>query len=185
MHWSLDKRLADQCSFKALLRCPCTRDDLVQSKKLGLRLKDIQISCCHCKDFESLPIPGSQKLAMYTLAKRPCTCGSGVFHCNVPSHLDALDGMIATYEKLEAPVKARQHATLLIITSPRAPEGYLRLAKALRLCDIEQSPETIARCRWIYRQAIQSVQAHGNKDHHKLKVCRPPCIVLLRFTLRS
>lgn len=164
-------------SFKALLRCPCTRDVLVQSKKLGLSLKEIQISRCHCKDFESLPIPGSHKLAMYTLAKRPCTCGSDVFHCNVPGHLDALEGVIATYEKLQVPVKARQHATLLIITSPRAPEGYLRLAKALRLCDIEQSPETMARCRWIYRQAIHSVQTHGNKDHQKLKVCQSYCIV--------
>lgn len=161
-------------SHKALLRCPCTRDVLVQSKKMGLSLRDIQISRCHCKDFESLPTVNSPKLAMYTLAKRACTCGSDVFHCNAPSHLNALDGIIATYEKLEASVRARQYATLLIITSPRSPEGYLRLAKALRLRDTEQSPETIARCRWIYRQAIQSVQAHGNQDHTKLKkVCWP------------
>lgn len=160
-------------SLKALLRCPCTRDVMVQSKKLGLSLKEIQISRCHCKDFESLSTSNSPKLAMYTLAKRACTCGSDVFHCNVPCHLNALDGVIATYEKLEAPVKARQYATLLIITSPRAPEGYLRLAKALRLCDTEQSPETITRCRWIYRQATQSVQTHGDKDHPKLKVCWP------------
>ncbi|KAJ0120076.1 hypothetical protein J7T55_000929 [Diaporthe amygdali] len=78
--------------------------------------------------------------------------------------------MIATYEKLDSPVKAREHASLLIIISPRAPEGYLRLAKALRLCDTAQSPDTTARCRWIYRQAIESVQAYGNKDHDKLKV---------------
>lgn len=141
---------------------------------MGLSLKEIQISRCHCKDFESLPTVNSPKLAMYTLAKRSCTCGSDVFHCNAPSHLNALDGIIATYEKLEAPVKARQYATLLIITSPRSPEGYLRLAKALRLRDTAQSPETITRCRWIYRQAIQSVQAHGNQDHTKLKkVCWP------------
>lgn len=170
MHRSRDKRLADH-SFKALLRCPCTRDVLVQSKKMGLSLKEIQISRCHCKDFESLPPLGSPRLAMYTLAKSACTCGSDVFHCNVASHLNALDGMIATYEKLEAPVKARQHATLLVITSPRVPEGYLRLAKALRMCDTEQSSETITRCRWIYRQAMQSVQTYGNKDHPKLKVC--------------
>lgn len=145
----------------------------MQSKKMGLSLKEIQISRCHCKDFESLPTLNSPKLAMYRLAKRACTCGSDVFHCNVPSHLNALDGIIATYEKLEAPVKARQYAILLIITSPRFPEGYLRLAKALRLCDAEQSPETMARCRWIYRQATQSVQTHGDKDHPKLKVCWP------------
>jgi hypothetical protein len=157
-------------SIKALLRCPCTRDVLVQSKKMGLSLKQIQISHCHCKVFGSLSTSHSPKLAMYTLAKRTCTCGSGVFHCNVPSHLNALDGIIATYEKLGAPAKARQYATLFIITSPRAPEGYLRLAKALRLCDTEHSPETIARCRWIYRQAIQSVRTYGNKDHPKLKV---------------
>lgn len=164
-------------SLKALLRCPCTRDVLVQSKKMGLSLKEIQISRCHCKNFESLSTSVSPKLAMYTLAKRACTCGSDVFHCNVLAHLNALDGIIATYEKLEAPVKARQYATLFIITSPRAPEGYLRLAKALRMCDTEQSPDTMARCRWIYRQAIQSVQTYGNKDHPKLKVCCPPCIV--------
>lgn len=164
-------------SFKALLRCPCTRDVLVQSRKLGLNLKEIQISRCHCKDFESLPISNSPRLAMYTLAKRQCTCGSDVFHCNVPSHLHALDGMIAAYEKLGAPTKARQYATLFIITSPRAPEGYLRLAKALRLCDSKQSPETIASCRWIYRQAIQSVQTYGNKDDPKLKVCQPSCLL--------
>lgn len=174
MHRSRDKQPADH-SFKALLRCTCTRDVLVQSKKMGLSLKEIQISRCHCKDFESLPPLGSPRLAMYTLAKRACTCGSDVFHCNVASHLNALDGMIATYEKLEAPVKARQHATLLVITSPRAPEGYLRLAKALRMCDTEQSPETITRCRWIYRQAVQSVQTYGNRDHPKLKVCWPSC----------
>jgi hypothetical protein len=148
----------------------------VQSKKLGLSLNEIQISRCHCKDFESLSTEASPKLAMYTLAKRPCTCGSDVFHCNVPGHASALDGIIATYEKLGAPAKARQYATLLIITCPRAPEGYLRLAKALRLCHPEQSPDspdtgTTARCRWIYRQAIQSVQAHGDRDHPKLKVC--------------
>lgn len=145
----------------------------MQSKKMGLSLKEIQISRCHCKDFESLPTLNSPKLAMYTMAKRPCTCGSDVFHCNAPGHLNALDGVIATYEKLEAPVKARQYATLLIITSPRAPEGYLRLVKALRLCDTEQSPETISRWRWICRQGIQSVQTHGNKDHRKVRVCWP------------
>ncbi|KAI7788125.1 hypothetical protein LA080_012189 [Diaporthe eres] len=176
-------------SLKALLRCPCTRDVMVQSKKLGLNLKEIQISRCHCKDFESLSTSNSPKLAMYTLAKRACTCGSDVFHCNVPCHLNALDGVIATYEKLEAPVKARQYATLLIITSPRAPEGYLRLAKALRLGDTEQSPETITRCRWIYRQATQSVQTHGDKDHPKLKIMadllRMDVIALVPAELRT
>lgn len=160
-------------SCKALLRCPCTRDVLVQSKKLGLSLKEIQISRCHCKDFESLLASDPPKLFMYKLAKRPCTCGSDVFHCNVTSHLNALDGIIATYEKLEVPAKARQYAILFIITCPRAPEGYLRLAKALRLGDTQQSPDTIARCRRIYRQAIQSVQEYGSKDNPKLKVCRP------------
>lgn len=160
-------------SCKALLRCPCTRDVFLQSKKLGLSLKEIQISRCHCKDFESLLATNPPKLYMYRLAKRPCTCGSDVFHCNVTSHLHALDGIIATYEKLEAPAKARQYATLFIITCPRAPEGYLRLAKALRLCDTEQSPDTITRCRRIYRQAIQSVQEYGSKDDPKLKVSQP------------
>lgn len=160
-------------TFKALLRCPCTRDVLVQSKKMGLSLEDIQISRCQCKDFGSLPTLNSPKLSMYKIAKNPCVCGSGVSHCNVTSHLNALDGIIATYEKLDAPVKARQYATLLIITSPRAPEGYLRLAKALRLSDAEQSPDTMMRCRWIYRQAIQSVQTYGNEDHPKLKVRWP------------
>lgn len=163
---------------------------MVQSKKLGLSLKEIPIPRCHCKDFESLPIWGSHRLALYKMAKRPCTCGSGLFHCNSQGHLAALEGMIATYEKLDSPVKAREHASLLIIISPRAPEGYLRLAKALRLCDTAQSPDTTARCRWIYRQAIESVQAYGNKDHDKLKVCSPPhavhsCLTLILCCLSS
>ncbi|POS80030.1 hypothetical protein DHEL01_v201576 [Diaporthe helianthi] len=170
--YSDGKFKAALAAFKeALLRCPCTQDVLVQSKKLGLSLKEIQISRCHCKDFESVLASNSNppQLFMYKLAKRPCTCGSDVFHCNVPSHLNALNGIIATYEKLESPAKARQYATLFIITCPRAPEGYLRLAKALRLSDKEKSPDTITRCRRIYRQAIQSVQTYGSNDNPKLK----------------
>lgn len=157
--------------------CPCTRDVMVQARQLGLSLDEIPIPRCHCKDFESLSTSSADRFAMYKLARRPCSCGSGLVHCNATGHLFALDGMIATYEKLGAPNKARQYAVLLITISPRAPEGYLRWAKALRLCDIEQSPGTIARCRWIYRQAIDSVQTYGNKDHEKLKVCQPSTLL--------
>ncbi|KAG8158446.1 hypothetical protein KVR01_011568 [Diaporthe batatas] len=162
--YSDGKFKAALAAFKeAILRCPCTRDVLVQSKKLGLSLKDIQISRCHCKDFDLLLASTPPKLCMYKLAKRPCTCGSDVVHCNVSSHLRALDGIIATYEKLQAPAKARQYAILFIITCPHAPQGYLRLAEALRLGDTENSPNTVARCRRIYRQAIQSVEEYGGK----------------------
>ncbi|KAI3396568.1 hypothetical protein diail_12017 [Diaporthe ilicicola] len=163
-------KAALQAFKKGVLMCPCTRDVMVQANKLGLSLNEVSIPFCHCKDYLALSLSGPSKLAMYKLAKKPCSCGSGLFHCNASAHLSALEGMTATYEKLDAPVKARQHAALLITVSPRAPEGFLRLAKALRLCDNEQSPDTVARCRWIYRQALDSVQTYGNKDHNKLKV---------------
>ncbi|KAL1877896.1 hypothetical protein Daus18300_002249 [Diaporthe australafricana] len=163
-------KLYSDGKFKAALATFKKANAMVQARQLGLSLKEIPIPRCHCKDFEALSTSSTDRFAMYKLARKSCTCGSGLFHCDATGHLFALDGMIATYEKLSAPNKARQGAVLLITIHPSAPEGYLRLAKALRLCDTEQSPDTMTRCRWIYRQAIDSVRTYGNKDHEKLKV---------------
>ncbi|ROW13389.1 hypothetical protein VPNG_05433 [Cytospora leucostoma] len=112
------------------------------------------------------------KLAMYKLATKSCTCGSGMVACKVAHHIVAVDGIVACYYKLEDLDKAYVYASLHVILAPEAPEGYLRMAKALRLMDTSQSPATMSRCTWIYHQAIESILTYGNKAHKKLQVLR-------------
>lgn len=156
---------------QALLKCRCNRDMVLTAKKLGISLKEISIPTCHCKDLNALSLaPNPDKLAMYNLATKPCTCGSGLVPCALPAHLGAIEGIAAAYDKLQAHGKALKYASLYIIMAPLAPEGYLRMAKALRQMDTSRSSNTDSRCTWLYHQAIKSVKSHGNKDHEKLKV---------------
>lgn len=107
---------------------------------------------------------------MYRLATKPCTCGSGVIPCQSPIHLTALDGMAAVCERMKDFAKALQYASLLVIVAPHAPEGYLRMAKALRLKAQSAKLDEKSRCLWIYTQASVSVRTFGDKHHEKLKV---------------
>ncbi|ROV98631.1 hypothetical protein VSDG_04241 [Cytospora chrysosperma] len=142
----------------ALVKCSCNRDMVIAAKKMGISLKEISIPTCHCKDLNALSMAANpDKLAMYNLATKPCTCGSGLVPCDLPAHLGAIEGVAAAYDKLQAHSKALKYASLYVIMAPHAPEGYLRMAKALRLMDTSQSPDTNARCVWIYHQAIESI----------------------------
>ena len=133
--------------------------------------KEMLFSTCHCKDFDALSLaPNADKLAMYKLATKPCTCGSGMTPCKESAHIEAVEGIAASYDKLGAHDKAHQYASRQIIMAPNAPEGYLRLAKSMRLMDNPESPIIKARCAWIYRQASQSVRTYGDKDLAMLKV---------------
>ncbi|KUI58439.1 F-box/LRR-repeat protein 5 [Cytospora mali] len=155
----------------ALLKCNCNRDLVVTAKKLGISLKEISIPTCHCKDLNALSLtPNPDKLAMYNLASKPCTCGSGLVACKLPAHLGAIEGIAAAYDKLGIQEKAYQYASLYVIMAPNAPEGYLRMAKALRLMENSQSSDITTRCTWIYHQALESVRTYGNKNHEKLKI---------------
>lgn len=155
----------------ALVKCSCNRDMVITAKKMGISLKEISIPTCHCKDLNALSMaPNPDKLAMYNLATKPCTCGSGLVPCDLPAHLGAIEGVAAAYDKLQAHNKALKYASLYVIMAPHAPEGYLRMAKALRLMDTSQSSDTNARCVWIYHQALESVRTYGNKHHEKLKI---------------
>lgn len=107
---------------------------------------------------------------MYRLATKPCTCGSGVMPCQSSIHIVALDGMAAVCEAIKDYAKALQHASLLLIVAPHAPEGYLRMAKALRLKAQSNKSDAKSRCLWIYSQASMSVRTFGDKQHEKLKV---------------
>lgn len=156
---------------QVLLNCKCNRDLVTAARRIGMDLEGILTPTCHCKDLNALTLsPNPDKLAMYNLAVKPCTCGGSVVHCRLPGHTVAVDGIVACYYKLEDLDNAYAYASLLVILAPEAPEGYLRMAKALRLMDTSQSPDTIARCAWIYRQAIESVLTYGNKAHKKLQV---------------
>lgn len=145
---------------------------LISCKKLGLPLNEIPLPVCHCKDFVSLATNGhdDNRLAMYAFARKDCTCGSGVVPCRLASHIDALNGMAAVCEALKDYDKAYQYASLLVIIAPHAPEGYLRVAKALRLKDPHNRFSTKSGCLWIYQQAKNSVLTHGDPEHEKLKV---------------
>lgn len=144
---------------------------VLTAKKLGISLKEISIPTCHCKDLNALSMASNpDKLAMYNLAIKSCTCGSGLVSCDLPAHLGAIEGIAATYDKLQDHSKALKYASLYITMAPQLPEGYLRMAKALRLMDTSQSSDTKPRCTWIYQQAIESVRTYGNKNHEKLKV---------------
>ncbi|ROV92742.1 hypothetical protein VMCG_09031 [Cytospora schulzeri] len=157
--------------ISALVKCSCNRDMVITAKKLGISLKEVSIPTCHCKDLNALSLaPNPDRLAMYNLAIKHCTCGSGLVSCDLPAHLGAIEGIAAAYDKLQAHNKALKYASLYIIMAPHAPEGYLRMAKALRLMDTSQSSNTTARCTWIYHQALESVKTYGNKDHGKLKI---------------
>ncbi|KAK7737908.1 hypothetical protein SLS53_006286 [Cytospora paraplurivora] len=153
------------------------RSALVQfkmaTKRIGMDPKEILTPGCHCRDLNALSLsPNPDKLAMYKLATKPCTCGSGMVACKVAHHIVAVDGIVACYYKLEDLDKAYAYASLHVILAPEAPEGYLRMAKTLRLMDTSQSPDTMTRCTWIYQQAIESVLTYGNKAHKKLQVLR-------------
>lgn len=144
---------------------------VLTAKKLGISLKEISIPTCHCKDLNALSLaPNHDKLAMYNLATKPCTCGSGLVSCDLPAHLGAIEGIAAAYDKLQAHSKALQYASLYVVMAPHVPEGYLRMAKALRLMDTLQASDTKSRCTWIYHQALESVRTYGNKNHEKLKI---------------
>ncbi|KAF3761074.1 hypothetical protein M406DRAFT_73518 [Cryphonectria parasitica EP155] len=120
----------------------------------------------------SLAVDDREKLAIYNLATKPCSCGSGVLRCTSRAHAEALDGLAAVCEAQKAYDKAYSYASLLVIVAPQAPEGYLRLAKALRLKDPSNGSATKSRCSWIYSQAAQSVQSYGDASDEKLKVLR-------------
>lgn len=159
-------------SFQALLKCNCNKDLVVTARKLDIGLKHISIPTCLCRDLDLLSrAPNPDKLAMYNLATKPCSCGSGLATCSLPAHLGAIEGISASYDKLQEYEEAYKFAALHVIMAPHSPEGYLRMAKALRMMDPSKTSDTDARCTWIYYQALQSVRTYGDRNHEKLKVC--------------
>lgn len=112
------------------------------------------------------------KQAIYKLATKPCACGSGIVPCQSALHVEALDGMIAVSEAQKDYRQATKNTSLLITTAPHAPEGYLRLAKILRLQALSSRPKVNveSQCAYILSQACMSVRSFGNNKHEKLKV---------------
>lgn len=139
-------------------------------RKRGASPAQRSLPVCYCKDFASLPTDDGDKLAIYRLAKKPCTCGSGVLSCKSKHHVAALNCISAVHESLKDYKQAYRSASLLVIAAPHVPEGYLRMAKALQLKDPSNKLKTKDLCLWIMTQGTTSVQTYGDRNHKLLKV---------------
>lgn len=111
----------------------------------------------------SLDPNDADKQAIYKLAMKPCTCGSGVKSCRIQAHIDGLNGMAAICGRRKAYKDACKYASLLILIAPDTSTGYLRLAKSMRLQDASEGTDTRKRWEWIYSQ-LRGI------DPNKLKV---------------
>lgn len=146
------------------------------SKKLGISSKDIPLPICHCKDYLELPVhdPESSftdKDAIYKLATRPCSCGSGLEPCNNAAHIKALINIASVFAAQKSYRKAIQYASLAITLAPHLPEGYLRMVTLIRQGEVKCTPDAASRCNWIDTQASHTIRAYGDKNHEMLKVC--------------
>lgn len=146
---------------------------------------------CHCRDFVSLSVEHADskeddgdKLAMYKLATKPCSCGSSITPCRSAIHIAALEGICAVYEAQKKHDQAIQTSSLLIIIAPHAPEGYLRMVKNLRLRAHANRNEVSSQWMYVLTQAGASVRQFGDKNHRKLEVCStlPPRSSMIVFT---
>lgn len=123
----------------------------------------------------SLPIndPDSShtdKEAIFRLATRPCSCGSGIESCHSPPHIKALINIANVYAVQKVYKKAVQYASLAITLAPQLPEGYLRMVTVIRQGNLKCTPDIASRCNWFDTQASHIVRAHGDKSHGMLKV---------------
>lgn len=117
----------------------------------------------------SLDRNDDDKQAIYKLATKSCSCGSGIKSCDSQAHIDALNGMAAICGRRKAFKDAIKYSSLLILVAPYLPIGYLRLAKSLRLQDASEGTDTRKQwAAWVYSQ----LKATGT-DSAKLKVNRP------------
>ncbi|PSR89025.1 hypothetical protein BD289DRAFT_431313 [Coniella lustricola] len=152
-------------SFKqAALACACTI-----SRQSGETQRQKSLPICYCKDFASLPIDDGDRLTIYRLAKKPCTCGSDVRSCGSKHHVAALSCLSAAYGLVGDHKQAYRSASLLVIMAPHVPEGYYRMTKALMLKDPGDRLNTKNRCVWIMSQGTASVQTYGDSRHRLLK----------------
>lgn len=156
--------------------CGCNVGLRASSKKLGISSKDIPLPICHCKDYLDLPVhdPESSftdKYAIFKLATRPCSCGSGLEPCNNAAHIKALINIASVYAAQKSNRKAIQYASLAITLAPHLPEGYLRMVTVIRQGEVKCTPDTASRCNWIDTQASHTIRAYGDKNHEMLKVC--------------
>lgn len=113
---------------------------------------DIPLPLCHCRDILSLDPADEDRQAIYKLASKACTCGSGIQPCDSQAHLDALNGMATVCGRIRAYKDALSYSSLLILVAPLTPTGYLRLAKTLRLRDASEGTDTKKQSNWIYLQ---------------------------------
>ncbi|KAI0014898.1 hypothetical protein F4780DRAFT_766389 [Xylariomycetidae sp. FL0641] len=89
---------------------------------------------CTCKDV----LKGIANGTLVEQLKTACTCAAKSYmHCAHPDHVDALDCLAATCEKVGRLDLAINIAVILIILAPREARGYLRLTKVLRLQEKE------------------------------------------------
>ncbi|KAI0842455.1 hypothetical protein F5Y06DRAFT_284615 [Hypoxylon sp. FL0890] len=80
--------------------------------------------------------------------------------CNSPTHVDALDSLIATYEIQSRLDEGLEFALKMVNLCPREPKSYLRLGKVLRL---KNSPTT---AYYNYKQGMELVKR--KYPHHAL-----------------
>lgn len=159
--------------------CPCNKHVQKQAASLGFSPHDLPLPVCHCTDY-LLQLPGDDEAPSFNQAIGPCSCGSGIKPCDNQTHIDTLCRFVEVYEGQHDYQTAIQYASSLIKMAPLAPEGYLTMARLVRLigrssttkCKNNNNNENLA--NFLYIKGNHVIRSHGdpNGKHSKLsQVC--------------